>query len=123
MNFINEIPSEQLKEFKAQVKEWVELNREIAEYNKKTRELNKKKKELEPIITYFMNNYKVNELNTDLGKVKCCERNTKKGLNKHNIRENLSSILNDDFLIEKAMGKILENRDIVTTYQLKIAKK
>ena len=55
MNFINEIPSDQLKEFKAQVKEWVELNKEIAEYNKKTRELNKKKKELEPIITYFMN--------------------------------------------------------------------
>ena len=44
----------------------------------------------------------VSELNTGSGKVKCCERNTKKGLNKHNIRDNLSTILNDDLLIEIA---------------------
>ena len=123
MNFINDIPPENLKEFKSQVKEWLELNKEIAEYDKKSRELKKRRKELEPVITHFMTDYKVGELNTESGKVKCCERNTKKGLNKHNIRDNLSSILNDDLLIEKAMDKILENRDTITSYKLRIVKK
>ena len=122
MNF-NDIPQENLKEFKSQVKEWLELNKEIAEYDKRSRELKKRRKELERIITYFMTNYKVGELNTESGKVKCCERNTKKGLNKHNIRDNLSTILNDDLLIEKAMDKILENRDTITSYKLRIVKK
>ena len=122
MNLTNEMSNDQLKDFKTQVKDWLELNKEISEYDKKSRELKKKRKELEPIIANFMNDYNIGELNTDSGKVKCCERNTKKGLNKHNIRDNLSTILNDDFLIEKAMEKILENRDIVTTYKLRIAK-
>ena len=123
MDFINEIPQDNLKEFKKDVKDWLDLNKEIAELDKKSRELKKERKNLEPNITQFMNTYNVSELNTGSGKVKCCERNTKKGLNKHNIRDNLSTILNDELLIEKAMDKILENRDVVTTYKLKIVKK
>jgi len=123
MDFINEIPQDNLKEFKKDVKDWLDLNKEIAELDKKSRELKKERKNLEPNITQFMNTYNVGELNTGSGKVKCCERNTKKGLNKHNIRDNLSTILNDELLIEKAMDKILENRDVVTTYKLKIVKK
>lgn len=123
MDFINEIPQDNLKEFKKDVKDWLDLNKEIAELDKKSRELKKERKNLEPNITQFMNTYNVSELNTGSGKVKCCERNTKKGLNKHNIRDNLSTILNDDLLIEKAMDKIIENRDVITTYKLKIVKK
>ena len=123
MDFINEIPQDNLKEFKKDVKDWLDLNKEIAELDKKSRELKKERKKLEPNITQFMTIYKVEELNTGSGKVKCCERNTKKGLNKHNIRDNLSTILDDELLIEKAMDKILDNRDVVTTYKLKIVKK
>ena len=123
MDFINEIPQDNLKEFKKDVKDWLDLNKEIAELDKKSRELKKERKNLEPNITQFMNTYNVSELNTGSGKVKCSERTRKKGLNKHNIRDNLSTILNDDLLIEKAMDKIIENRDVITTYKLKILKK
>ena len=40
-------------------------------------------KELEPEITTFMTQYNVTDLNTDIGKLKCQERKTKKGLLKN----------------------------------------
>tara|TARA_Y100001958_G_scaffold129231_1_gene97734 strand:- start:957 stop:1364 length:408 start_codon:yes stop_codon:yes gene_type:complete len=120
---IEDIPKEQLKFFKGEVKKWVELNKEISEYDKKSRELKKKKKELEPYLTKFITDYNIEHLNTDIGKVRCCERNSKKGLNKHNIRENLGFILSDQSVIDQAMEKILNNREVKTTYKLAITKK
>ena len=116
MDFINEIPQDNLKEFKKDVKDWLDLNKEIAELDKKSRELKKERKNLEPNITQFMNTYNVSELNTGSGKVKCCERNTKKGLNKHNIRDNLSTILNDDLLIEKETIDGEEFTNVLSSY-------
>ena len=120
MNLITEetYSDKELLEFKSGVKEWLSINTEIKDYQKKVRELNKRKKSLEPSLTYFMNNYKVESLKTGSGKVVCSERNTKISLNKNNIRDNLSLILDDEEIIEKAMSKILDNRDIKTTYKL-----
>ena len=42
MDFINEIPQDNLKEFKKDVKDWLDLNKEIAELDKKSRELTSK---------------------------------------------------------------------------------
>ena len=120
---IEDIPKEQLKFFKGEVKKWVELNKQINEYDKKSKELKKKKKELEPYLTKFITDYNIEHLNTDIGKVRCCERNSKKGLNKHNIRENLGFILDDQSVIDQAMEKILNNREVKTTYRLAITKK
>lgn len=120
---IEDIPKEQLKFFKGEVKRWVDLNKQISELDKKSREFKKKRKELEPYLTKFITDYNIEHLNTDIGKVRCCERNTKKGLNKHNIRENLEFILEDTSIIDKAMDKILDNREVITTYKLAITKK
>ena len=63
---------------------------------KQVRDLKKvRDKELQPLITNFMVNNNVSDLNTENGKLRCQERKkkTKKGLNKHNIRDNLSQFL------------------------------
>lgn len=120
---IEEIPQDDLKEFKRKVKEWVQLNKEINELNNQIKILKKKKVEYEPELTKFIIDHNVEALNTEIGKVKCCERNTKKALNKQNIKDNLSSFIDDNILLEKAMDQIWENREIKTSYKLTISKK
>ena len=89
------------------------------EKEKEIRELKKiKNKKLEPEITSFMRTYNISDLNTDNGKLRCNQRNTKKPLNKHNIRDNLSQVIQNNQQIEQAMDLILNNREIVTTYKL-----
>ena len=62
--------------------------------------------------------FNISDLNTETGKIKCSARNTKKGLNKENIRTNLSKVITDNNLIDQAMQKILNEREITTTYKL-----
>ena len=122
-NESNDIPNEELTAFKYNVKNWLELDLQILELQKRARELRKKRdKELEPKITIFMRTYNISDLNTTNGKIRCAERNTKKGLNKNNIRDNLSQILNDNSMVDIAMERILNNREINTSYKLKLVK-
>ena len=65
-----------------------------------------------------MVNYNISDLNTEQGKIRCNERNTKKALNKTNIRNNLSQIITDDSQIEQAMQLIMNNREIIKTQVL-----
>lgn len=119
MNTLQEINNEELTSFKVQVKQWLEIDHQIMEKEKEIKELKKlKNKTLEPKITSFMRSYNISDLNTDNGKLKCNQRNTKKPLNKHNIRENLSQVMQNNDHIEQAMHLILNNREIVTTYKL-----
>ena len=62
--------------------------------------------------------FNITDLNTETGKLKCTARNTKKGLNKDNIRTNLSKVITDIDVVEQAMQKILDDREITTTYKL-----
>ena len=119
MNTIQEIDNNELNQFKIQVKNWLEIDQQIMEKEKEIRELKKiKNKKLEPEITSFMRTYNISDLNTDNGKLRCNQRNTKKPLNKHNIRDNLSQVIQNNQQIEQAMDLILNNREIVTTYKL-----
>ena len=119
MNTLQEIPPEGLSIFKSQVKQWLEADQKISQHESEIRELKKlRNKDLEPKITQFMRQYNISDLNTALGKVRCNERNTKKPLNRHNIRENLSIVINDSSKIDEAMQQILTNREIITTYKL-----
>ena len=124
MNTVNEFNDNDLDEFKKNVKEWLELDTIIKEHEKRIKDLKKKRnKELEPQITKFMTDNNITDLNTNNGKIKCAERNTKKGLNKTNIRSNLSKYINDDNIMDSAINEIVNNREIVTTYKLKILNK
>ena len=119
MNTLQEINNDELKLFKVQVKQWLDIDQQIMEKEKEIKELKKlKNKTLEPKITSFMRSYNISDLNTDNGKIKCNQRNTKKPLNKHNIRENLTQVIQNNEQIEQAMHLILNNREIVTTYKL-----
>lgn len=124
MNTIQEIPKNELDIFRNKVKQWLEIDIEISNLEKKSRELKKvRNKQLEPDITKFMNQFNITDLNTDNGKLKCNQRNTKKPLNKSNIRENLTQVIQDIDKVDQAMHLILNNREVVTTYKLTKAKK
>jgi len=119
MNTPMEIPQTDLTDFKEKVKHWLALDIQISEMETKIRELKKQRnKELEPQLTEFMVKFNISDLNTETGKIKCSARNTKKGLNKDNIRTNLSKVITDNNLIDQAMQKILNEREITTTYKL-----
>ena len=119
MNTPMEIPQTELTDFKEKVKHWLALDIQISEMETKIRELKKlRNKELEPQLTEFMVKFNISDLNTETGKIKCSARNTKKGLNKDNIRMNLSKVITDNGLIDQAMQKILNEREVTTTYKL-----
>jgi len=108
-----------LEEFKTKVKQWLTIDEEIIKYELKIKDLKKhKKKVLEPEITSFMVSHNITNLNTENGLIKCNERRTKKGLNKHNIRENLGQVLNDESQIEQALQLIMNNREVVVKHVL-----
>ena len=124
MNTLQEINNEELNGFKIKVKQWLEIDQQIAEKEKQIRDLKKlKNKTLEPQITTFMRSYNISDLNTENGKLRCNERNTKKPLNKNNIRENLTQVITNVDQLDQAMHLIFTNRETVTTYKLSKPKK
>jgi ATPase subunit of ABC transporter with duplicated ATPase domains len=124
MNTIGpDLDNTKLELFKRNVKEWLELDIIIKEQEKRIKDLKKKRtKELEPLITKFMTENNITDLNTNNGKIKCAERNTKKGFNKNNIRTNLSKFINDQTILDTAIDQIVNNREVVTSYKLKVLK-
>jgi len=111
--------TEDLEGFKIQVKEWLSIDEEIQRHGQKIKELkNTKTKVLEPQITKFMVSNNISNLNTEKGKIRCNERNLKKPLNKSNIRDNLSQVINDPSQIEQAMQLIMNNRETTTVHVL-----
>lgn len=120
---VNEFSETELNDFKNKVKQWLSIDSDIDKLQNKIKELKKTKKNIEPDITSFMVNYNISDLNTDKGKIKYNERKTKKPLNKINIRNNLSQVINDDSQIEQAMQLIMNNREVKTTYILTKPKK
>ena len=118
-----QIPQNELTNFKEKVKRWLMLDIQIIEMESKLRDLKKiRNKEIEPQLTTFMVQYNISDLNTENGKLKCSARNSKKPLNKENIKNNLSKVINDMNLVEKAMEQ-LDNRETMTTYKLTKVKK
>ena len=114
-----EIPNNELIHFKEQVKKWLNLDVQISELESKIRDLKKiRNKELEPQMTKFMVEYNITDLNTENGKVKCSTRKTKKGLTNQYIKDNLSKVIDDNNIVDKAMENILENREVVITHKL-----
>ena len=124
MNTIQEIPKEDLQFFKEKVTRWVIVDKQIDELNKQVRELKKvRDKELQPSMTEFMVKFNVSDLNTDNGKLRCQETKTKKALNKHNIRDNLSKFLQEQEKLDEAVKHIMTEREIIIKHVIKKIKK
>jgi len=123
MNILPKIPKEQLDCFKVNVKEWLDADQQIKELEKQIRELKAlRNKRLEPKITGFMRSFNISDLNTDVGKLRCNERNTKSTVSKKSIQESLQKILPPE-QAGKAMDEIYLNRQVITKYTLSRVKK
>jgi len=124
MNILPEIPKGELECFKSNVKEWLDIDEEVNELNTQIKELKKKKnKLLEPKITGFMRSYNISDLNTEQGKLRCNQRNTKKALSKTLIQESLMEIMKEQEKVDNAMDIMLNKQETVTTYKLSKVKK
>ena len=123
MNSVQEIPKEEIQFFKEKVTRWLLVDKQIDDLMKQVRDLKKvRDKELQPLITNFMVNNNVSDLNTENGKLRCQERKTKKGLNKHNIRDNLSKFLAEQDKLDEAVNKIMNEREIIIKHVIKKVK-
>ena len=123
MNILPEIPKDQLEHFKVNVKDWLDVDIKIKELEKQVRELKAlRNKKLEPKITGFMRSYNISDLNTDAGKLRCNERNTKTPVSKKLIQESLQKVLTSQ-QAETAMDEIYLNRQVITKYTLSKVKK
>jgi len=123
MNTLQEIPKDQLEHFKTNVKDWLEMDEKIKALEREVREMKKvRNKQLEPKITGFMRSYNISDLNTDSGKLRCNERNTKAPVNKKSIQESLQKVLSME-QATTAMDEIYLNRQVITKYTLSRVKK
>ena len=123
MNMNDDIPKDQLDHFKVNVKDWLDKDEQIKALEKQARELKKiRNKQLEPKITGFMRSYNISDLNTDAGKLRCNERNTKAPINKKMIQESLQKVLSSE-QASTAMDEIYLNRQVITKYKLSRPKK
>ena len=123
MNNLNEIPKEEIQYFKEKVTRWLLIDKQIADLQTQMKDLKKvRDKELQPNITDFMVNHNVSDLNTENGKLRCQERKTKKGLNKHNIRDNLSKFLEEQDKLDEAVSQIMNEREVIVKHVIKKVK-
>lgn len=103
--------NENFVEFKNTVKEWLLLDDDIITLQKAIKDRKKKKDELTPNILEFMDRFKINDLNTQEGKVKFTKTLYTKPLNKQYLISKLGSFFKDFSKGEKVAYYILENRD------------
>ena len=123
MNNLNEIPKEEIQYFKEKVTRWLLVDKQIADLQTQMKDLKKvRDKELQPKITDFMVNNNVSDLNTENGKLRCQEKKTKKGLNKHNIRDNLSKFLEEQDKLDEAVSQIMNEREVIVKHVIKKVK-
>ena len=122
MNLGQEIPPQELQYFKEKVKHWLMIDKQVSDLENQIKDIKKVKKELIPEITKFMVQYNISDLNTENGKLRCQERKTKKGLNKHNIRDNLSKFLEEQDKLDEAVSQIMNEREIIVKHVLKKVK-
>ena len=123
MNILPEIPKDQLECFKLNVKEWLDADERIKVLEKEIRELKAtRNKKLEPKITGFMRSFNISDLNTEVGKLRCNERNTKASVSKKTIQESLQKVLSQE-QASTAMDEIYLNRQVITKFTLSRVKK
>jgi hypothetical protein len=120
MNPFEKIPQNEINYFKEKVQRWVNIDKQIEVLEKELKDLKKvRNKELEPEITKFMVDHNVKDLNTETGKLRCQERKSKKGINKVNIKQNLSKYLTEQDKLDEAINAIWLNREEVISYKIK----
>ena len=111
--------NEEFINFKSGVKEWLTLDDDIITLQKAIKERKNKKNELTANILDFMNRFKINDLNTQGGKIKFTKSLYTKPLNKEFLITKLGSFFKDFKKGERAASFILENRDKEEKFKLR----
>lgn len=106
-------------EFKENVKEWLTLDDDIITLQRAIKDRKEKKNQLTPKIMSFMDEYKINDLNTKNGKIKFTKSLYTKPLNKNYLISKLADYLRDANKGEKAAMFIMENREKQEKTQLR----
>jgi hypothetical protein len=115
----NTINPEEVTQFKLLVKKWLEVDNQLDNLSKQSKELRSAKKDLSNKISVFMVHNKISDINTEMGIVKCNEKKVKTPLNKDNIKTNLSEMINNELQVNQILNKIMEGRELKTTYEIK----
>jgi hypothetical protein len=118
MKLLND-DNQEFVDFKSSVKEWLTLDDDIITLQKAIKDRKNKKDELTPKILDFMNRFKINDLNTNNGKLKFTKSLQTKPLNKQYLISRLGDYFKDYTKGEKAASFILENRDKEEKLKLK----
>jgi hypothetical protein len=111
--------NEEFVEFKNDVKLWLTLDDDIITIQEALKDRKKKKNTLTPKILDFMDRYKINDLNTNNGKLKFTKSLQTKPLNKQFLVSRLGDFFKDFSKGEKAASFILEHRDKEEKLKLK----
>jgi len=109
-NLLND-NNEEFIEFKNNIKEWLTLDDDIITLQNALKDRKSKKNKLTPTILDFMNRYKINDLNTNNGKLKFTKSLQTKPLNKQYLISRLGDFFKDFSKGEKVASFVLENRD------------
>lgn len=111
--------NEDFIEFKKNVKDWITLDDDIIKLQRAIKERKTKKNEITPKIMEFMNQYEINDLNTNDGKLKFTKSLQTKPLNKQFLIARLGDFFKDFNKGEKAATFLLENRDKEEKFKLR----
>lgn len=111
--------NEDFIEFKSNVKEWLTLDDDIQTLQKALKERKARKNQITPNVLDFMNRFKINDLNTQEGKIKFTKSTYTKPLNKQFLISRLGDFFKDFNKGEKAASFILDNRDKQEKFNLK----
>jgi hypothetical protein len=106
-------------QFKENVKEWLNIDDDIITLQNAIKDRKKRKNDLTPKIMSFMDEYKINDLNTKNGKIKFTKSLYTKPLNKNYLISKLADYLRDANKAEKATMFIMENREKMEKSQLR----
>lgn len=98
-------------EFKKNVRDWITLDDDIQTLQKALKERKKNKDSLTPEILDYMNRFKINDLNTNDGKLKFTKSFQTKALNKKYLISRLGDFFKDLSKGEKVASYIMDNRD------------
>ena len=111
--------NDEFVKFKEDVKQWITLDDDIITLQKAIKDRKSKKEELTTSIKDYMNRFKINDLNTNNGKIKFTKSLYTKPLNKQYLISRLGDFFKDFSKGEKAATFILENRDKEEKFKLK----
>jgi len=121
---VDEIDDNDMNIFKQDVKSWIDIDDKVLSLSKEIALFKKQRLELNSKILKFMRNYKIEDLNTNNGKLEYRVKHTKKGLSGKKIHENLISYFKTDKEQAESIYKyLLDNRIDIDTEILKRIKK